>query len=107
MVQSDAQKRAKAKYYAKLKGDPQYREEMARRHKEYHNKNKEKHLDTVKKHYQANKEKIYGHIKEKRGQDKINSVVSKLENMSMEELAKILIEARKTELLEIKKIILT
>ena len=37
----------------------------------------------------------------KRGQDKINSVVSKLENMSMEELAKILIEARKTKLLEV------
>jgi hypothetical protein len=33
--------------------------------------------------------------KEKRGQDKINSVVSKLEN--------ILIEARKTKLLEMKK----
>jgi hypothetical protein len=31
-------------------------------------------------------------------------VVSKLENMSMEELAKILIEARKTKLLEIKKL---
>jgi hypothetical protein len=33
-------------------------------------------------------------------------VVSKLENMSMEELAKILIEARKTKLSEIKKNIL-
>ena len=58
-------------------------------------------LDTVKKYYQANKDKIYEYIKEKRGQDKINSVVSKLENMNMEELAKILIEARKTKLLEI------
>jgi hypothetical protein len=77
-----------------MREDPQYREDMARRQKEYYNKNKEKHLDTVKKCYQANKDKIYEHIKEKRGQDKINSVVSKLENMSMEELAKILIEAR-------------
>ena len=66
-----------------------------------YNKNKEKHLDTVKKYYQANKDKIYEYIKEKRGQDKINSVDSKLENMSMEELAKILIEARKTKLLEV------
>jgi hypothetical protein len=74
---------------------------MARRQKEYYNKNKENHLDTVRKYYQANKEKIYEHIKEKRGQDKINSVVSKLENMSMEELAQILIEVRKTKLLEI------
>jgi hypothetical protein len=78
MVQSEAQKRVKAKYYAKLREDPQYMEEMARRQKEYYSKNKEKHLDTVKKYYQANKEKIYEYIKEKRGQDKINSVVSKL-----------------------------
>ncbi len=54
-----------------------------------------------KKYYQANKEKIYEHVKEKRRQDKINSVVSKLENTSMEELAKILIQARKTKLLAI------
>ncbi len=70
MVQSEAHKRAKAKYYAKLKEEPQYREEMAWRQKEYYNKNKEKNLDTIKKYYQANKEKIYEHIKEKRGQDK-------------------------------------
>jgi hypothetical protein len=38
MVQSEEQKRAKAKYYAKLKEDPQYREDMARRQKEYYNK---------------------------------------------------------------------
>ncbi len=38
MVQSEAQKRAKAKYYAKIKEDPQYREEISRRQKEYYNK---------------------------------------------------------------------
>ncbi len=70
-----------------MKEDPQYREEIARRQKEYYNKNKEKQLHAVKKYYQANKEKIYEHVKVKRGQDKINSVVSKLEIMSMEELA--------------------
>ncbi len=48
MVQSEAQKRAKAEYYAKLKEDPPYRENMERRQKEYYSKNKEKHLDTVK-----------------------------------------------------------
>ncbi len=36
-----------------------------------------------------------------RGQDKKNTVVSKLENMSLEDLAKILIEARKTKLIEV------
>jgi hypothetical protein len=70
MVQSEAQQRAKAKYYAKLKEDPSYREDMARRQEKYYNKNKQKHLDTVLKYYQANKEKIYEHIKEKKGQDK-------------------------------------
>jgi hypothetical protein len=74
---------------------------MARRQKEFYNKNKEKHLETVEKYYQAIKEKNYGYIKEKRGQSKINSVVSKLENLRMEELDKILIEARKTKLLEV------
>jgi hypothetical protein len=44
---------------------------MARRQKDYYNKNKENHLDTEKQYYQANKEKIYGHRKEKRGQDKL------------------------------------
>jgi len=102
MVQTEAQRRAKAKYYAKMREDPQYKEDMARRQKEYYNKNKEKHLDTIKKYYQANKDKIYEHIKEKRAQDKINSVVSKLDNMNMEDLAKILIQARKTKLLEIE-----
>jgi hypothetical protein len=43
MVQSEAQKRAKAKYYAKLKEDSLYREDMARRQKEYYNNKKEKH----------------------------------------------------------------
>ncbi len=49
---------------------------------------------------------MYEYIKEKRGQYKINFVVSKLESMSMEELAKFLIEARKTKPFEVKKIIL-
>ncbi len=43
MIQSEAQRRAKAKYYTKLKEDPLHREDMARRQKEYYNKNKGKH----------------------------------------------------------------
>jgi hypothetical protein len=53
MVQSEAQKRAKVKNYAKFREDQKYRKEMARRHEEYHNKNIDKHLDTVKKYYQV------------------------------------------------------
>ncbi len=43
------------------------------------------------------------YIKEKREGNKIKSVVSKLESMDIEVLAKILIEARKTKLLEIQE----
>ena len=104
MVQSEAQKRAKAKYYAKLRESEEYKANMAQRSREYYQKpeNKEKHSETVKKYYAANKEKINQYIKEKREGNKIKSVVSKLESMDIEVLAKILIEARKTKLLEIQ-----
>ncbi len=102
MVQSEAQKRAKAKYYAKLREDPEYREKMANRQKEYYIKNKEKHLESVKKYFTANKELILEHNKEKRQEKKFNSVVSKLEAIPIQDLAKILIETRKTKLLEIE-----
>ena len=101
MVQSEAQKRAKAKYYAKLREDPLYREKMAMRQKEYYEKNKEKHLESVKKYFEANKEQITEQKREKRQQEKLNNVVAKLEAMTVQDLAKILIEARKTKLIEI------
>ena len=91
MVQSEAQKRAKAKYYQKLKENPEYKEASAKRTKEYYTNNKEKHIESCKQYYAENKRK----------ENKIKSVVSKLENISVEDLAKILIEARKTKLIEI------
>ena len=101
MVQSEAQKRAKAKYYQKLKENPEYREASAKRTKEYYTNNKEKHMETCKLYYTENKEKLLQYSKDKRKENKIKSVVSKLENISVEDLAKILIEARKTKLIEI------
>jgi hypothetical protein len=65
--------------------------------------NKEKHNETVKKYFEANKEKINQYIKEKREGNRIKSVVSKLESIDMEALAKTLIEARKIKLLEIQE----
>jgi len=47
--------------------------------------------------------KINQYIKEKREGNKTKSVVSKSESIDMEALAKILIEARKTKLLEIQE----
>ena len=105
MVQTEAQKRAKAKYYAKLRESEEYKANMAQRSRDYYQKpeNKEKHTETVKKYYEVNKEKINQHIKEKRESNKIKSVVSKLESIDIEVLAKILIDARKTKLSEIQE----
>ena len=100
MVQTESQRRAKAKYYAKLRESEDYKANMAQRSRGYYQKNKE---ETVKKYYESNEENIYQNIKEKRDENKIKSVVSKLESIDMEVLAKILIEARKTKLLEIQE----
>ena len=102
MVQSEAQKKAKAKYYAKLREDPQFMEKMAKRQKEYYEKNKEKHLETVKRYFEANKEQINEHNKQKRQEKKLNNVLSKLEAIPIQDLAKILIDNKKTKLLEIE-----
>ena len=59
-------RRAKAKYYAKSKESEEYKANMAQRSRDYHQKNKEKHNETVKKYYESNKEKINQYIKEKR-----------------------------------------
>ena len=100
MVQSEAQKRAKAKYYAKLRESEEYKANMAERSRIYYQKNKEKHNETVKKYHETNREKIYQQLKEKRNENKIKIVVSKLESIDTEVLAKILIQARKTSLLD-------
>ena len=102
MVQSEAQKKAKAKYYAKLREDPQFMEKMAKRQKEYYEKNKEKHLETVKRYFEANKEQINEHNKQKRQEKKLNNVLSTLEAIPIQDLAKILIDNKKTKLLEIE-----
>ena len=73
MLQTEAQKRAKAKYYAKLRENEEYKANMAQRSRDYYQKpeNKEKHIERVKKYYSANKEKINQYIKEKREGNKI------------------------------------
>jgi hypothetical protein len=46
---------------------------------------------------------IYQQLKEKRNENKIKIVVSKLESIDNEVLAKFLIDARKTSLLDFEK----
>ena len=100
MTQTEAQKKAKAKYYAKLRESEEYKSRMAQRSRDYYQKNKEKHHETVKKYLEANKEKIYENMKQKRDEKKLQTIVSKLESIDVQSLAKILIVARKTKLLE-------
>jgi len=49
MVQTEAQRRAKAKYYAKIKDNEEYKEKMKQNQKNYYELNKEKHSETCKK----------------------------------------------------------
>ncbi len=101
MIQSEAQKRAKAKYYAKIKDNEEYKEKMKQNKKKYYEANKEKHLDKCKKYYEINRDKFSEEQKEKREQAKIKYVVSKLQEINVQDLAKILIQAKKTKLIDI------
>ena len=60
---SDALKRAKAKYYKKIKDDPNYKEKMANNSKRYYEQNKEKY-----KKYQKD-------YREKKKQEKLNLTI--------------------------------
>ena len=59
-------------------------------------------MESCKQYYAENREKLLQYSQDKRKENKIKAVVSKLENISVEDLAKILIEARKTKLIEIQ-----
>ena len=60
MVQTEAQRRAKAKYYAKLRESEEYKANMAQRSRDYYQKpeNKEKHSETVKNTMQPIKKRL-------------------------------------------------
>jgi hypothetical protein len=53
-----------------------------------------------KKNYNKNKEIISEKVKEKRNKDKLNDVLTKLELIDKEQLAKLLIESKKSNLLD-------
>ena len=100
---SDSLKRAKAKYYQKIKDDPNYKEKIAQNSKRYYEENKEKQIEKTKKYYNENKDIISEKLKEKRNKNKLNDVLSKLSKLDLidkEKLAKTLIESRKTNLLD-------
>jgi len=76
---SDALKRAKAKYYQKIKDDPNYKEKMANNSKRYYEQNKEKQIEKTKKYYNENKDVISEKMKEKRNKNKLKDVLTKLD----------------------------
>ena len=98
--QSDAVKRAKAKYYNKKKLDPEFMEQNRSKAKQYYMHNSERHQNNVKEYYLEHKEYIVDQAKQRRDKKKLDTVKAKLELMDTEQLAKILIEARKTRLLD-------
>jgi hypothetical protein len=101
MVQSEALRKAKARYYQKKKEqDPIFVEQNRLQSKQYYESNKEKHHKSCMKYYEANKDKISTQLKEKRDKKKVEEVTFRLQQIEPEQLAKILIEARKTKLLE-------
>ena len=99
-TQSDAVKRAKAKYYSKKKLDPEFMEQNRNKAKEYYIHNSERHQNKCKEYYLEHKQDIFDQAKQKRDKKKIVAVRAKLENIDIEQIAKILIEARKTRLLD-------
>ena len=98
--QSETLKRAKAKYYNKKKLDPEFMEQNRIKAKQYYIHNSERHQNNVKEYYLEHKEYIVEQAKQRRDKKKLDTVKAKLELMDTEQLAKILIEARKTRLLD-------
>ena len=100
MTQSEALKKAKSKYYEKLKEDPEYRAMKAAKAREHYANNKERHRENHKKYYENHKEEMMEKHKIRRDAKILNDVISKIESIDVKDLAKILIETKKTKLLQ-------
>jgi len=98
--QSESLKRAKAKYYSKKKLDPEFMEQNRSKAKQHYIQNAEHHKQKCREYYLEHKQYIYDQAKQRRDKKKIDEVKAKLEQMDTEQLARILIEARKTRLLD-------
>ena len=99
-VQSESLKRAKAKYYSKKKLDPEFMEQNRNKAKQHYIQNSEHHKQKCREYYLEHKQDIYDQVKQRRDKKKIDEVKAKLDQMDTEQLARILIEARKTRLLD-------
>ena len=75
--QSEAVKRAKAKYYNKKKLDPEFMEQNRNKAKEYYRHNSERHQNNVKEYYLEHKEYIVDQAKQRRDKKKLDTVKAK------------------------------
>ena len=98
--QYESLKRAQAKYYIKKKLDPEFMEQNRSKAKQHYIQNAEHHKQKCREYYLEHKQDIYDQAKQRREKKKVDEVKAKLENMDTEQLARILIEARKTRLLD-------
>ncbi len=99
-TQSEAVKRVKAKYYKKKKLDTEFMEQNRNKAKQYYMHNSERHQNNVKEYYLEHKEYIVDQAKQRRDKKKLDTVKAKLDLMDTEQIVRILIEARKTRLLD-------
>ena len=99
-TQSETLKRAKAKYYSKKNLDPEFMEQNRNKAKQYYIQNAEHHKQKCREYYLEHKQDIYDQAKQRREKKKIDEVKAKLENIDIEDLARILIKSRETRLLD-------
>ena len=97
---SEVLKRTKSKYYNNNKLDPAFMEQNRNKHKEWYIHNSERHQNKCKEHYLEHKQDIFDRAKQKRDNKKIDTVKAKMENIDIEQLVRILIESRKTRVLD-------
>jgi hypothetical protein len=98
--QSESLKRAKVRYYSKKKLDPKFMEQNRNKAKENYTHNSERHQNKCKEYYLEHKQDIYDQEKLRKDKKKLDTVKEKLENIDIEQVTRILIEVRKTRLLD-------
>ena len=99
---TEALKRAKAKYYQSIKGDPDFLLRIAKNSKIYYDRHKDEpefkayKIQHVKAYQEKNKE-YYTNL---RHEKRLKEVVEKLEDLGFERIAEILIANKKVKLLD-------
>lgn len=97
--QSEAAKRAKAKYYKKRSESEEFRKQNAEKTHKYFLENRDECLIKMREYKRAHYHEIYEREKVKTQNKKLESIKSKLEAFDIDTLAKLLIDAKQTKLI--------